>query len=240
VTPSSAAKIQFRAGFVLDVKGQWYWLTAGHVIEDIEKHGLQHSTQIAEEFKLIDQFGTTVIEDHFHYIPFAFENAWRFFEHDDESGMDYGIVALGELEKRALQKNNITPITPKVWQNPSPLRMPFLFVFGFPSDQIEPRYAENTEGFSVIAKPTACGVSMTLEKVQDPKPCRIYAKLGENWPEGELDGFSGGPAFAVTKSGYQIIALQSGWDRPNRVAFVCPLQIVGPRILKAIRNRSKT
>ncbi|HZZ78981.1 MAG TPA: hypothetical protein VFE62_10710 [Gemmataceae bacterium] len=235
--PLKEAKVHFRTGIILDVKGDWYWLTAGHILEDIDRDGFLHPTQIAEEFKLLDSFGTTVSEKQFQYIPFAFEGAWKHYEHSDKTGIDYGIVALGSLEKKALQKNNITPIVPKLWTRLPKVKLPFLFVLGFPSDQIKPKYADTKGGFSITAKPIPTAISMTMHEVRKAKKFRLYAKVPEE--AGELDGFSGGPVFVVTDDGYEILALQSGWERPNRLAFVCPLGLIGPRIAKAIRNRTK-
>src|SRR5262249_40931542 len=149
--PRNDAECHFRSGFIMEVEQQWFWTTAGHVLEAFQRDGFQHPNQLAEEFRLLDSFGTGAIDE--HYVPFDYELAWKYFEHDDALGLDYGVVALGELEKRALQKNNIIPVTVADWQNLDYQSSRDLFVMGFPTDCIDLQYADILGGFSVRGKP---------------------------------------------------------------------------------------
>ena len=76
-----------------------------------------------------------------------------------------------------------------------------------------------------------------LAMVDKTKPYRIFAKVPKK--AGQLKVFSGGPCFVVTDKGYEIMALQSGWNPSTRTAFVCPLGLMGPNIMKAIRKRPR-
>lgn len=238
--PKKDAKCFFQSGFILEVEQQWFWATAGHILETIQKDGFRHPDQVAEEFRLVDSFGTGAIDQ--HYIPFDYEHAWKHFEHDDALGLDYGVVALGELEKRAMQKNNIVPVTVDDRQNSNGQACRELIVMGFPTDCINPHYVEIPDGISVRGKPTPSLISIQrIESPELPKPCpRLYGKLGDNWPEGEIDGMSGGPVFSLSEdcAKFRIIAVQSGWFRDRRITFACPLEVFGPRLLKAIKERS--
>ena len=236
--PAKEAGVQFRSGFILEVNRQWYWLTAGHILEEIERDGLKHPTQVAETFRLISEYKASKTPKDFAFLPFRYEEAWKHYEHDDDTGIDYGIVALGPLEKKALKKDNVTPIASAIWKALPNLKLPFFFLLGFPSSEIKPVYTDTKDGFSVTAKPVATAISMKmLAKVDKTKPYRLFAKVPKK--AGQLKGFSGGPCFVVTDKGYEIMALQSGWNPSTRIAFVCPLGLIGPNIMKAIRKRPK-
>ena len=229
----------FRSGFIMEVENQWFWTTAGHVLEDIQKDGFQHPDQFADEFRLIDSFGTGAIDK--HYVPFDFERAWKYFEHDDDMGLDYGVVALGELEKLSLQKNNIMPVRVPDWQESTSDAFRDLFVMGFPSDLIAPVYGTIQGGFSIRGVPTPSAVYMErIAPTQPQKPCpRLYGKLSESYTDPKIDGMSGGPVFVLPDDGSkcEIIAVQSGWMPDQTITFACPLKVFGPRLLKAINER---
>jgi hypothetical protein len=71
---------------------------------------------------------------------------------------------------------------------------------------------------------------------------RFVGRLSKEWPEGEVDGMSGGPVFGISEDlkERRVIAVQSHWFRQTRVTFACPLNVFVPRLLAAIRDRGKS
>lgn len=232
------AGLRFCSGFILEVQSRWYWVTAGHILEEIQEV-IESSDQDADAFRLIDSFGSDPVDT--TPIPFNFEGAWKWFEHDDGLGLDYGAVALGELEKRNLQKN-IVPVSARDWKNLNSQSFREFFVLGFPTDSITPRYIDRPGGYSIFAKPKPSVVSMVKTAPQGSPTTfpRLYGKLSENWPKGGMAGFSGGPIVGLADDGrFRVIAVQSGWLGESRIAFACPFDVFGPRLLKQIKQRDR-
>lgn len=241
--PEEQIKCFFCSGFVMEYEGRWYWTTAGHILEDIEKLR-KDPDNIVEGFHLLDAFGSGAIDK--NPVPFAFECAWQHFEYNRQSGLDYGAVELDWLIQQGLQKNNVQPIPMTASEDVDGGAFTDYIIFGLPEDSVERRIAPNPVGFTVSGKPTPCMIS--VEKVDgDPGEIhrttfpRFVGRLSKRWPEGEVDGMSGGPVFGIKEHTMesQVIAVQSHWFRPTRVTFACPLAVFVPRLSKAIRDRGE-
>jgi hypothetical protein len=236
-------RANFCSGFILDIEGTWYWATAGHILKGIAK-GLNSPDLVLERFRLLDHFGSGATDG--HYIPFHFEGAWRHFEDDDELGLDYGVVQLGPHEKRLLQANNVLAVPVAAWQDLDSMMFPSHFMVGFPTDAIE-QAVGLVKGNAIIwgrPNPSFIGVEMLKEipeeERQKPFP-RMVGTLSSNWPDGDIDGMSGGPVFGFARgdSEHRIVAIQSAWLKSQRRTFACPLQTAGERVLQAIRARKR-
>jgi hypothetical protein len=84
---------------------------------------------------LVDYIGPDA--SHHQPIPFDFVNAPKYFIHDEEMGLDFGLVALREYYQRLLEKNNVAPFTEQDWRSPSSLDFEFYMMMGLPEQLIE-------------------------------------------------------------------------------------------------------
>jgi hypothetical protein len=231
----------FRSGIVMEFQDRWYWVTAGHILEDIAL-SQKDPDMVLESYRLMDHYGSGVIDK--NAVPFNFEPAWKHSEHADSSGLDYGAVELGKLEQLALAKNNVRVLPMAAWQKTLGNGWDEYFMYGLPTDSIDIRKTPNAEGLNVRAKADPSliyiekfdGDPSTLPSTQFP---RFYGKLSENWPRGEIDGMSGGPVFGFsTRTGeFGVIAIQSGWLDQRRITFACPVGEFCPRLIAAIKVR---
>jgi hypothetical protein len=229
----------FRSGFVMEFDDRWYWITAGHILEKIAI-SQRDPDLILENFRLLDHYGSGVIDKNF--LPFNFEPAWKYFEHDDRLGLDYCAVELGRLEQLSLAKNNIRPVPLAAWRQVQEKAWDDFFMYGLPTDSIDVKMTPNAEGVNVRAKssPSLIHVEKFDGNPLPPTPCnRFFGKLSDNWPKGSIDGMSGGPVFGFnTRTGeYSVIAIQSGWLDQSRITFACPVTEFCPRLLEAIKAR---
>jgi hypothetical protein len=239
--PKNQVQPFFCSGFIMEFKGGWYWITAGHILQDIATSQKKPEI-VVETFRLVDHYGSGVIDK--NAIPFNFEPAWKHFEHDDSLGLDYGAVQLGKLEQLALAKNNIKVLPMAAWQQILGKEWDEFFMYGLPTDSIEITKTPNAKGLDVRGKadPSLIHVEKfegdlsSLPSTQFP---RFYGKLSENWPEGEIDGMSGGPVFGFnTRTGeYGVMAIQSGWLDQRRITYACPVSEFCPRLISAIEAR---
>lgn len=232
------------AGCILSFRGEWGWLTAGHILGSIENK--LKNPQIKGLFRLADTFGPNA-NNHLQ-IPFDYESAEKSFIDDDEAGLDYGLIALSTLHKEQMEKNHIQPITEQDWMSLNNIEFDQCFMLGFTKHFIsyEPQQSPNDSHIQASVQP----VVIPITKL-DPPPeefrttyPRFVGKINDNFSLDDIRGMSGGPIFGFGKkeqNRYWIVAIQSSWLPTRRVIFGCPIQTVAIPIeayIRATANRA--
>jgi hypothetical protein len=239
--PNKEIQCIFRSGFVLEMAGKWYWITAGHILESIDA-AMKDDQLLVEQFRLLDGFGANTIDK--HYIPFDYPGAWRFYENDDHLGLDYGVVELGPIEKYLLERNNILYLKVEEDETCEGLPLDFFFLMGLPEDCVERSIRPIQGGYAVVGKPNPSFIH--VEKSIDPPKAekgkvysRFVGQLNENSSAGGIDGMSGGPLVGMTSDGavHRIVGIQSGWLPESRITFACALDAVIPRLTQVINQK---
>jgi hypothetical protein len=231
----------FRSGFVMEFNGRWYWVTAGHILEEIIL-SQQQPEMVLETFRLVDHYGSKVIDK--NPIPFNFEQAWKHYENNDSTGLDYGAVELGKLEQLNLGQNGIKVLPMALYHEAIEKEWDEFFMYGLATDSISIKKTSYEMEIDVRATshPSLIHIEKfdgDLSKVPPTQFLRFYGKLSENWPTGEIDGMSGGPVFGWNdQTGeYAVIAIQSGWFDQRRITYACPVSEFCPRLIAAISAR---
>ena len=218
-------KVFFRSGFVAEIGGRWWWVTAGHVIKAIDE---AVAANVVEGFRLLDQFdGPHKVGE----IPFDYAGARKFYQDDEARGIDFGMIELAPHYMALLKANGITAASRETWnmvrfgQYESPFWM-----YGFPTDGQPVQI--NGPGF-VSAKPVpgVIAVHRPAKKSKDVVKAQYMRLRGVVSDDaGEIDGMSGGPIFGmrVDTRGVlrtRILAIQSGVL--GRRVFGFPMGIAG-------------
>lgn len=229
------------SGFVVEVDARWYWMTAGHILKDIQSE-IDNPRVVVKDFSFLDHFGPGDLNK--LPLPFDFERAWKHYEYDEEDGIDYGIVELREHDKRLMLANKVPPITKADWEGLGSSTRREHFMLGFATDSVQETISEIPEGAIIRSRtcPSAIYLEMQNETEFDDKKTkypRLISKLSDNWPEGNIDGMSGGPIYGYddTKSRFRIVGIQSGWRRISRMTYATPFQLAITRSIEAISNR---
>lgn len=209
--------------FVLSVENQWFLITAGHCLREIEKLQLQ-GTEIVS-CALIDTMGANAIDK--FTIPFAYEDASPEYL-SDELEFDYGVILLSLYYRQHLEANGIQPLTEEVWDM-QPDEFDFYKLIGIPYELLE-------------VTPEDVKVTTTLLDIEPLK----------NWPTSvrvttapqfvgrislenrikSIKGTSGGPIFGFVENPpgtlkYWLVALQSRWLPRSHIVVGCPTKILG-------------
>lgn len=234
------SKSFFHSGFIMEFGDKWYWTTAGHILEEIDR-ALNTPDLVLDGFRLLDHFGAGAINR--NAILFDFRGAWRYFEHNDDLGLDYGAVEIREHDKRLLKANNVMPIPVREWQDLQSLKFKSHFMVGFCEDGIERIAKPIAEGVLIQGRATPSFIYVEQMEPREGEQQRPYprfvGKLSSNWPEGSIVGMSGGPVFGFVEgeAEYRVVAVQSCWLESKRITYACPLEVVGQKLLQAIANR---
>lgn len=225
-TPVSAseAKIFVFSGFIVNIKGLWFYITAGHILRD-----LQTSIGKGDTFD-VWRLGDQTAGNNFKgtAIPYDFDIAkWMVIE-DKEIGLDYAAVVLSEMECRQLQAGNVVAIEQFVWGNY--VDHDQWALVGIPRDTVK------YDGKTVI---TARVVMVPIVPTDTPQTAgkkaenQFYGRLSSDSVSvlKDVDGMSGGPIFALKRINglmkYWLIGIQSAWYREQRIIAGCPFSSLG-------------
>lgn len=212
------------SGFIAAVRDQWYLITAGHVIQDID--AALNAGQRISGFRVNDCWGP--LAQHPPQV-FDYRGSPRQFLHDEDLGTDVGYVELDGNTKSRIEANGVVPLSQAAWAMKTD-GFDEYFICGSPSNKQSTTPLPN--GLNMIQQLAF----FHLEKLNDPpaeliKPCeRVFFKRPRvlQTEDGEvidsIDGMSGSPIFGVdyAEKRYYVVAIQSGVDRATeRILFGC-------------------
>jgi hypothetical protein len=217
------------SAFLISMRNNWFLVTAGHVLGDIEK--ARTKGQILTDFKLDDTFGVTAkFKD--HSVPFVdFDQCWK--QHVDLEGMDFGVIQISQHTGTLLQSE---PVAENCWKD-IPTEFEHYYLLGAP----DPLQVIDTVGGLHFRHVLAF---FEVEPISDPPetfvrpsarvfyriPKRLISEVGKQLDD--IDGMSGCPLIGVKESGeskghYYFLGIQSGWDPRSRLAWATPLKGIG-------------
>src|SRR5260370_35592646 len=104
--------------FVMEVSNNWFLITAGHCINEIEEVKKQGGEIVKCE--LIDYLGSATIDRNPIILPYSQLGAISLLNYDSnlsDKSLDYGIIPLRPLYVEALKKNGIRPLTELFWRD---------------------------------------------------------------------------------------------------------------------------
>jgi len=210
--------------FVLSVSDQWFLITAGHCIRDIEAR-IDYYGYDNTRSQLIDSLGLGAT--HPEPIPFVYKDSHP-AQLSDDYAFDYGVMALSPYYRQLLQANNVQPLNEEVWKK-QPSEVDFYMLLGIPAELVK------VNSTNVELAPTL----HTVEPI-DQMPERFtkvdaplfygHIVLGEDMSS--IKGMSGGPVFAFHTNDkgelrYWLIALQSRWLPESHFIAACPTKLLG-------------
>jgi hypothetical protein len=210
--------------FVLSVSDQWFLVTAGHCIRDIETLTDHYGYEITR-CQLIDSLGLGAT--HPEPIPFVYENSHPACLSDDYA-FDYGVMALSPYYRQLLQTNNVQALTEEVWKK-QPIEVDFYVLLGIPAELVKVNPA------SIEIAPTLHTVEPISQKPEgftEVDAPLFYGRIVLGEGMSSIEGMSGGPVFAFhrNKKGelrYWLTALQSRWLPKSHFIAACPTKLLG-------------
>ncbi len=214
------------SAFVVELKGLWLAITAGHVFGDLKKAIALGS--VLSNWHIDD----SMVDDHGHPpypISLDLEKDVIFFDVD---GMDYGAYVIDPMAQRAIAEKGICPIEEIRWNTDDFAQFPFWTLVGSPLELSDLRSGAPSVKHHVTAH--LVPLFDRPDTLNDTKYQRLYAKFDFESVDGmegsfNIGGMSGGPVFGTIgppQGGaydYRLIGIQSSWDKVENVA-ICAAQ----------------
>jgi hypothetical protein len=230
----SDEKLLVFSGFLVDINGAWFYVTAGHILKNIKK-----SLEAGGTFD-IWRFDDQTASQKFNgrAIPYSFEiGDWIVLE-DADTGLDYAALPLRDLYRQGLKAGGACPIGREAWGDHT-AEHDFRALVGIPSETVEYDNETIITARIVIAPVTPSEQPPMAQKKAENQ---FYSKL----PDGseqffkDVDGMSGGPIFAIKKVDgiwmYWVIGVQSAWYPTSKILVACPFSFFGQILEGAVKN----
>ena len=221
------------SGFVIELDGTWYFITAGHVLgESIGDHIASGRVKL-NHCSLADYFGRNA--KNYHPTVISYDAAPKFHVDDWALGLDIGVLQLRPLYVEGLKSNGVVAIPEAQWLEGDATNEQRFAILGLPDEEKTPHSGDPVAGYvrPCIAGVTPCGLP---ENAAPPTNSIFVGRLNSGEPD-SMVGFSGGPIFRLRQEqgGLRcwLHALQSRWRQSERVVMGCPMTIVA----RLIRER---
>jgi hypothetical protein len=221
----SPEKVLVFSGFIVDVLGEWFYVTAGHILRDI--HTALSSGSSFDVWRLDDQTAGNRFNG--MAVPYEFdENRWLVLR-NEVTGLDYAAVHLEAFYRRQLEAGEVAAIAKSAWSDHA-TEHDYWVLVGIPSESVD------YDGKTII---TARVVVSPLILTEEPNSAgdkalnQFYATLidGSERFFKDPDGMSGGPVFALKKCDnqwrYGVIGVQSAWYPTSKTLAICPFSSFG-------------
>lgn len=235
IPPATERKF-FTSGFVIELIGDWYLVTCGHVFDGIRKY-IARQPQLIHTFVIHSGLGKFAIER--ELVRFNYREP-DFSVHRDE-GLDFGAIKLTASERAILSSNNIIPVQERVWDQDLPPQFSKFAELGLPLQHMD------------LDKPGEAGIQPVYLRVEptigvEPRyahqtdKMRYFKVMEPSRPDLNILGMSGCPVFAFREQpgrDVQFIACaaQSSWLPTSRILATVDLRFAGQQLRMAIKAK---
>jgi hypothetical protein len=230
----SAASHLFSA-FVVDARGVWFVVTAGHVINEIKDAK-------AKGFSIANVYLQDRSAGHNYKlgVPIPFElSEWSVFEGDPD-GTDYAAWPLPPLIVRNLQQGGIQAIGEHAWGNPDASSGATFMMVGAPREGVIHGPGSSKQYKLLVIPLDLCEPPANAKN----KEQRVFAKIRPptDGSKGVADvaGMSGGPIYEVVVRDDSLtswaVGVQSSWFPESRIVSFCPAGEFLDALVKAVER----
>ncbi|WP_053117155.1 hypothetical protein [Pseudomonas sp. P1.31] len=219
LAPKAVRPLVF-SGFVVEIMGEWFYVTAGHILRELSSAINGGST--FDSWRLDDQTAGNRFNN--VAIPYDFQlEQWCVLE-EASVGLDYAALHLGGLYRQQLEAGGIIPITKQAWGDYITEHDHWV-LYGIPSESIS--VDDTTQITAKVVMVPIVSVEppfLAEQKVEN----QFYARLASGSEEvvEDIAGMSGGPIVMLWKADdtwkYSVIGVQSGWYSSTRIIAACP------------------
>ena len=174
--------------FVIDINDHWFLVTAGHVLRQIDNY-VQAGFEI-EKSRFIDTLPSQSTSNMAN--PFEYEPEDVFYA-DTDKGMDFGVIAVRDFYRRAMEKNRVVPLNESTWSEPAGKADRYLML-GIPEELS--KVSEHKIDFANmihVVDPLEERPKW-FEKYNTPM---FYGRIHLNSAVKSVSGMSGGPILAL-------------------------------------------
>lgn len=226
------------SGFPISYQGQFFWVTAGHVIKKIDDL-LNLDSFECEEMKWLDGFDNPNAAS-VTIINHDLDKFWIFNE-----DLDFGLIRIPSNEARLLIKNDALVIMDEqIWKHLELANPIGFYLVGFPQEwsNIEQKLISKTQTKFSFSARIACLPLRKISRSELPITLKnswndekaFYGRIlefeeGEQFQPYSIKGMSGGPILSIEldkneQFKYRLFGIQSKWGEQSRIICAEPME----------------
>ncbi|NLX97809.1 MAG: hypothetical protein GXY83_16725 [Rhodopirellula sp.] len=230
------------SGFVIEYQGEWLWITAGHLLNDLDNK-LPVINRRMVKSQLVAGWNSN--EETVQRIPFEYGTCVKYFVDDDDEGTDLGIIYIAAEMKQALRKVGVVPL--RKLDLPEQEYEQYM-VHGLPKKEQRDDIQESEGGIDCAASvmPVAFRVfPFTSGTAGFPATKRrlFYASVPAEVTLETLDGVSGGPIYALKQEtdriDFYLAAVQNREKKSSKTIAACPSALFHEILAKGLADIKK-
>jgi hypothetical protein len=232
------------SGFLLEVRDFYFWVTAGHCLKELDKLLASEVVKVCGG-GFMDFFGYDAV--HKHSVPFRYERGSGFYVTRPEDGIDFGLIALNDLQIRAFKANKVIVISRENWVGQRDLTFDFYMMLGIPANRVIKTINDDGEVNAHIG-PLMTRVDRLSVDDLGEVPSDAEAAPTDAWFIGQIPaecktvdikGMSGGPIYGFRRNEngrliYHVVALQSRWWDKRRIVFGCSVPLFAEEVYQQL------
>jgi hypothetical protein len=221
------------SGFVVSLRGLWLWITAGHVLQQLDAQIARGEVELLH-CNLADYYGHE--HDVGTGIPFNYLETLKSTVDNATLGQDIAIVPLRLHYRRLLEMSGIVPLPQDGWDLCEPFECDAYGILGFPEELHSHERKIHVTGGTIyggVRPVLLTGKASDAKPRSRPEPEHPWLAIAlSNEPTVKsIVGMSGGPIFGFKfrpnqSPLYGVLAVQSFWDKERRIAFGTRLDVV--------------
>ena len=229
------------SGFLLELHGVMFWVTAGHCIKHELDAGIASGQLRITSGSFMDCFGHEATFP--HSIPYRYEPGCGYYIEKPEHGLDFALIPMNYLQVKAFAANKLIPITRDNWVHQPHLTFDFYRMLGTPKERVITTERPDGTLDTKVGQAMVALNKIGLDEVGDPPP-DMDEEPSNAWFIGRLDpectisdiaGMSGGPIYGFRRDKnnnlvYHVVALQSRWWWKSRTIFGCSMTVFAEEI----------
>ncbi len=233
------------SGFVISVTDQWLWVTAGHIIDEVDK--LLRGGRTLTYCRFLDWGQSRKYHD---TIPVEFESLRKGRIGGDDD-CDCAVFPLSPSYRQMLESNGVVALDEAAWAAPPCLeKVDCCLLLGIPHE-LTVRQEDRAPGLHRVEVCPTCTLHY-VHPVSEPPPVfspkaapRIYGRIELRGPRHleSIEGMSGGPLLAVKRGSdgairYWVVGVQSSWHRPTCTIAAWPIADFFNRVRQVLIDRA--
>src|SRR5262249_1442542 len=203
-------------GFVVELLGQSYWVTAGHNFNDFFGEYTRKGYVRPKSYSFMDYFGPDAAVK--QQMPFSFPDEPSFHIEEPQYGVDIGLMPLRYLFAENFKANGIVPFERKNWVGTEAMEVDFYAMLRTPTELMQPLAIPGSQ-ISKFGAP----INVQFVFIHETEKLPDYIdEPGNYWMAGRvfvdfsIEGMSGSPVFGFRKNvngqwEYRLVGLQSRW-----------------------------
>lgn len=232
IPPAKEQKF-FTSGFVIEVGGEWYLVSAGHVFNQIAEYR-RAWPDLIHEFVIFSGFGTFATDR--ELTRFGYRDP--VYCVDRPEGLDFGAIKLTPAERSRLSLNGILAVEERYWDQSLPAEFSDFALLGLPFQNMDVK-TPGEAGLQPVYLRVSSLPDKPAEYAAHSDPMRYFRVMEPSRSDLNIEGMSGCPVFAFRQQeGKDITALicgvQRSWLPRQRVTTATDLRFAASLLRDAV------